>query len=474
MEQAINLWVNKMSKLALKIFVIFILVSLGGLILTSIFINYRFDFYFENYLRNIRRNKVENLKSLLEESYSQYNNWSEAPQIIGNFASLNDYRVILRNEQGEIVAFSTQNMFGRMNRSDMGRMMGQMNNLPPINSQNYDSMKLTHSDNSIGELLWQKSRIEEFFSNTEDIFMNQINRAIYIAALITAILVVSATYFFSKYLTDSLNKMNRVVKEVAEGNLEHKIEIKGNDEVAELGNSFNQMVKKLKHLEKIRKESTSDLAHELRTPLSNMKNYMEAIEDGVIEWNSQTKKEMEEELNRLINLVNRLNELNDAEAKILNVNKEYFNLKDTLQKIIKGFELSAKKKNIVFNIDFKTEEQIYADKSSIQQIISNIISNALKYCYENATIEIEIREEKEDKVIRISNQGPTIDDKDLPYLFERFYKVDKSRSQKVEGMGIGLAITRNLVEANGGSIEVESQNEVTTFIISFPKPIKQW
>lgn len=474
MEQAINLWVNKMSKLALKIFVIFILVSLGGLILTSIFINYRFDFYFENYLRNIRRNKVENLKSLLEESYSQYNNWSEAPQIIGNFASLNDYRVILRNEQGEIVAFSTQNMFGRMNRSDMGRMMGQMNNLPPINSQNYDSMKLTHSDNFIGELLWQKSRIEEFFSNTEDIFMNQINRAIYIAALITAILVVSATYFFSKYLTDSLNKMNRVVKEVAEGNLEHKIEIKGNDEVAELGNSFNQMVKKLKHLEKIRKESTSDLAHELRTPLSNMKNYMEAIEDGVIEWNSQTKKEMEEELNRLINLVNRLNELNDAEAKILNVNKEYFNLKDTLQKIIKGFELSAKKKNIVFNIDFKTEEQIYADKSSIQQIISNIISNALKYCYENATIEIEIREEKEDKVIRISNQGPTIDDKDLPYLFERFYKVDKSRSQKVEGMGIGLAITRNLVEANGGSIEVESQNEVTTFIISFPKPIKQW
>ena len=458
-----------MSKLALKIFVIFILVALGGLILTSIFINYRFDFYFENYLRNIRRNRVENLKTLLEESYKEYNNWSEAPQIIGNFASLNDFRVVLRNNQGTIVAFSTQNMFGRMNRSEMGRMMGQMNNLPPINPQNYDSMKLTYANNTIGELLWQRSRIEEFFSNTEDIFMSQINRAIYIAALITAILVIGATYFFSKYLTDSLNKMNKVVKEVAEGNLDHELAIKGKDEVAELGNSFNQMVKKLKQLEKIRKESTSDLAHELRTPLSNMKNYMEAIEDGVIEWNSQTKKEMEEELDRLINLVNRLNELNNAEAKILNVNKESFNLKNTLQKIITGFELSAQQKDLDFNINFKTGEQIYADKSSLQQVLNNVISNAVKYCYENSKIAISVKEDKQDKVIKISNQGPTIKEKDLPYLFERFYQVDKSRSQKVEGMGIGLAITRNLVEANGGSIEVESQNEVTTFTIRLPK-----
>ncbi len=469
MEPAISLWVNKMSKLALKIFVIFILVALGGLILTSIFINYRFDFYFENYLRNIRRNRVENLKTLLEESYKEYNDWSEAPQIIGNFASLNDFRVVLRNNQGAIVAFSTQNMFGRMNRSEMGRMMGQMNNLPPIDPQNYDSMKLTYANNTIGELLWQRSRIEEFFSNTEDIFMSQINRAIYIAALITAILVIGATYFFSKYLTDSLNKMNKVVKEVAEGNLDHELAIKGNDEVAELGDSFNQMVKKLKHLEKIRKESTSDLAHELRTPLSNMKNYMEAIEDGVIEWNSQTKKEMEEELDRLINLVNRLNELNNAEAKILNVNKESFNLKDTLQKIITGFELSAQKKDLDFNINFKTGEQIYADKSSLQQVLNNVISNAVKYCYEDSKIEISVKEDQQDKVIKISNQGPTIKEEDLSYLFERFYQVDKSRSQKVEGMGIGLAITRNLVEANGGSIEVESQNEVTTFTIRLPK-----
>ena len=457
-----------MSKLGLKIFIIFILVSLGGLILTSVFINYRFDFYFENYLRDIRKNKVENLKNLLEESYGQYNNWSAAPEIVGNFASLNDFRVIIRNTQGDIIAVSTSNMYGRMNQNFMGRMMNQMHNLPPINPQNYDSMDLTYSDNKIGEILWQRSRVQEFFSQTEDVFMNQINRAIYFAAFITALLVISATYFFSKYLTTSLDDMNKVVKRVTEGNLDQEIDIKGNDEVAELGNSFNQMVKKLKYLEKIRKESTSDLAHELRTPLSNMKNYIEALEDGVIKWNEQTAVEIEEELNRLIQLVDKLNELNNAEAKILNVNKKHFDLKDVIQKVIKKFDIKANKKSINFAINFNTDKDIYADKNSIKQILNNVISNAVKFSFENSTISINVDENNEKKVIKISNQGPTITEEDLPYLFERFYQIDKSRSQQVEGIGIGLAITRNLVEANGGNITVESQNDLTTFIITLP------
>ena len=458
-----------MSKLGLKIFVVFIIISLAGLILTSLFINYRFDFYFENYIRNIRKNRVENLKNLLEESYGELQSWSEAQDIVGNFASLNDFRVVLRDNQGEVIALSTQNMFGRMNRSSMGRMMDHMNNFPPINTQNYDSLDLKNDGNKIGEILWQRSRLEEIFSNTEDLFMRQINRAIFIAALITALLVIGATYFISKYLTSSINKMNKVVKEVANGNLDHEIKIKGNDEVAELGSSFNQMVRKLKYLEKIRRESASDLAHELRTPLSNIKNYMEAVEDGVINWNHQTADEINEELNRLIKLVDRLNELNEAEAKLLNVKKEYLNLKVTIQKIIKNFNVKSQKKNIRFNLEFKSDETLYADQGTIQQIINNIISNAVKYSYEDTKINIEIDENKNNKVIKISNRGPTINKEDLPYLFERFYQADKSRSQQSEGIGIGLAITRNLVEANGGNIEVKSSNEITTFIINIPK-----
>ncbi|MCF8001034.1 MAG: HAMP domain-containing histidine kinase [Halanaerobiales bacterium] len=457
-----------MSKLGLKIFIIFILVSIGGLLITSIYINYRFDFYFENYLKDIRKSKVSNLKNLLEDSYDQLNNWNEARNIIGNFASLNDFRVVLRDNNGEIIAFSSPNMFGRMNQNMMGRMSEHTANTPDINLQNYEMTELHSSGNKVGELLWQRSRVEEIVSNNEDVFMNQINRVIYIAAFITALLVIAATYFFSKYLTNSLNKMNKVVKEVADGNLDQEINIKTNDEVAELGNSFNQMVRKLRYLEKIRKESASDLAHELRTPLSNIRNYLEGFEDDVLEWNTQTYEEINEELERLIKLVNRLNELNEAEAKILNVDKQLFNLEKLVNKIVKNYKLSAQDKNIDFNIEIANNKKIYADKNAIKQIFNNLISNALKYSFEGENISIKIKELTENYEITISNKGPKIDKEDLPYLFERFYRADKSRSQKNGGLGIGLAITRNLVEAHGGSIEVESDNDLTIFRITLP------
>ena len=457
-----------MSKLGLKIFVIFILVSIGGLLITSVYINYRFDFYFENYLKDIRESKVSNLKNLLEDSYNQLNNWNEARNIIGNFASLNDFRVFLRDNNGEIIAFSSPNMFGRMNQNMMGRMSEHMGNTPDINLQNYESIDLYSSGNKIGELLWQRSRLEEIVSNTEDVFMSQINRVIYIAAFITALLVIAATYFFSKYLTNSLNKMNKVVKEVADGNLDQEINIKSNDEVAELGHSFNQMVRKLRYLEKIRKESASDLAHELRTPLSNIRNYLEGFEDNVLEWNTQTYQEINEELERLIKLVNRLNELNEAEAKLLNVDKQLFNLEDLVNKIVKNNKLTAQKKSIDFNIKIDNNKKIYADKNAIKQIFNNLISNAIKYSFEGESIKIEINEFTENYEITISNKGPEIDKEDLPYLFERFYRTDKSRSQKNGGLGIGLAITRNLVEAHGGTIEVKSDNNKTVFKILLP------
>jgi signal transduction histidine kinase len=457
-----------MNKLGLKIFIIFILVSIGGLLITSVYINYRFDFYFENYLKNIRKSRVSNLKNLLEDSYSQLNNWNEASNIIGNFASLNDFRVLLRNNNGEVIAFSSPNTFGRMNQNMMGRMSEHMDDVPEINLQNYESTDLYSSGNKVGVLLWQRSRLEEIVSNTEDIFMNQINRVIYIAAFITALLVIGATYFFSKYLTNSLNKMNKIVKEVANGNLEQEINIKSNDEVAELGNSFNQMVRKLRYLEKIRKESASDLAHELRTPLSNIKSYLEGVEDDVLEWNSQTYEEINEELERLIKLVNRLNELNEAEAKILNIEKQLFNLENLVNNIVKKYKLSAAKKNIDFKIKIDKCKKIYADKNAVKQIFNNLISNALKYSFEGESIKIEIKELAKYFEIIISNKGPKIDKEDLPYLFERFYRTDKSRSQKNGGLGIGLTITRNLVEAHSGSIEVESNNNLTIFKIKLP------
>lgn len=460
-----------MNKLGLKIFIIFLLVSIGGLLLTSVFINYRFNFYFENYLRDIREDRVNNLKNILEDSYNQNNNWNEAQQIIGNFSSLNDFKVILRDQNQEIIAFSTPNMFGRTNQSMMGRMQFQGSNLSPIDSQNYASVSLYKNDLKIGELLWQRSNIEEIFSNTEDIFMRHINRAIFIVALLTGLIVIIITYFFSKYLTGSLNKMNRVVKKIEEGNLDQTIEIKGNDEIADLAESFNQMINKLKYLEKIRKESASDLAHELRTPLSNIKNYVEAVQDNIIKVNKETLDEIEEELDRLVFLVDRLNDLNEADAKILRIDKSYLDFKKLITKIIKSFSIQVKNKSleIVIDKEFDQKIKVYGDKKAIEQIFYNLISNAIKYSYENSKILINYKKDKNYDIIKMVNRGPKIDQEDIPYLFDRFYRVDKSRKKQTGGLGIGLTITRNLIEAHSGKVEVESKDNTTVFTVYIPR-----
>jgi hypothetical protein len=117
--------------------------------------------------------------------------------------------VVLTDNSGELIAFSTSNMFGRMNHDTNGRMMmGQANNILPLDSKNYNNLELTSLDTKVGNLYYQSSRIDEIFTNTEDIFMKQINRAIYLAAFITALFVIGVTFFFSKYLTNSLNEMN--------------------------------------------------------------------------------------------------------------------------------------------------------------------------------------------------------------------------------------------------------------------------
>ncbi len=263
--------------------------------------------------------------------------------------------------------------------------------------------------------------------------------------------------------------MSKVVKKVADGDLNQQISIKGNDEVAQLANSFNLMVNKLKYLEKIRRESASDLAHELRTPLSNIKNYMEAIEDNVIQWNEKTAQEIDEELDRLIKLVNRLNDLNEAETKILNLNKESFNLNDLIKKNVRTYKVSAKKNDINIDTQLLGNEIIYADKDAIEQIISNLLSNAVKYSYQGTSIKIKTETIKNNYVIIISNKGPKISQQDKKLIFERFYRAEKSRNRQNGGLGIGLTIIRNLVEAHSGKVEVFSKNNINTFKVYFPQ-----
>jgi len=264
-----------------------------------------------------------------------------------------------------------------------------------------------------------------------------------------------------------LIKVKNAALEIAQGNYQQNIESKGDDELTELINAFNLMTKKLQKLEKIRKESTSDLAHELRTPLTTLKGYLEAVEDGKLKADQEIIKEMQEETQRMTNLVEKLNEFADAQNKIFNLKKQRLNLNSVIKKVVKQQKNFINAKNINLNLELAEDLYIKGDRDSLFQIFNNLIENAVKYNIEKGTIEIKSQKHKNDLIISIKDSGLGISDKDLPYIFERFYRADKSRNSKNQGSGIGLAVVKELMEAHQGEIEVESDDDGTLFKLIF-------
>jgi signal transduction histidine kinase len=228
------------------------------------------------------------------------------------------------------------------------------------------------------------------------------------------------------------------------------------------------MSRRLHKLEKIRKESTSDLAHELRTPLTTIKGYLEAIEDGKMEADQETIKEMQEESQRMTILIEKLNEFANAQNKIFNLTEEKVNLNTIIKKVIKQHHNFLNKKNIKLKLKLDANLYIKGDKDSLFQIFNNIIENAIKYNVVNGKIEVESSADQEKLTIAIRDSGVGISDKDLPYIFERFYRADKSRNSSNQGTGIGLAVVKELMDAHQGKIVVENEAGGTVFKLIFP------
>jgi signal transduction histidine kinase len=468
----INLKVKRMSRLGLKFFSIILLVALGGLIFTSIYINTSIDNRFFDYLYLEEKEKIENLVTIIEETLDENENWIDVRMLAHDFIRINKVNLLLEDKNGDTIFNGQMGMM--MNNMMSNNMMSSVhNNYLNRNSNkfknNSEVIEIQYNGKTVANLYWETSSNANL-SEKAEIFTNRVNKIIMIAAIFVSVLTILISYYFSRYLTRPLLQMNQIAGKIVKGDFDHHVGIKGKDELAELGQSFNDMVDKLKYLEKIRTESTSDLAHELRTPLATIKSYLEGIKEGILLADLDTIQEIEEELERLIKLVNRLGDLSDAEKSIVHQEVEKISFSEILQNIRDRFLPLAEKKGI--SIESKIEEnlRITADPDNLESVIINLLSNAVKYTNEAGKILISLKKEDKSIIFRITDTGIGIGSEDLPYIFERFYRIDKSRSIKTGGTGIGLTISRELVYAMGGTIEVESPgiNAGSTFIVTIP------
>ena len=460
-----------MSKLGKKLFIIFLILVILSLLLVGIFINFSIGERFDNFINLQREENIKELASVLGENLEN-NSFEDVRSTIDNFSRTNRIPIWVEDIEGNFIYFPAQNN----QMSQMMRRMGMNNNSHmnmmrqlPGDFPGQDKEEEIYVDGKkVLTLHWKQMSAEnQLDSELYNYFRNNIYRSIILSALIVILLTMILSFVLSKKITLPLIKVKNAALEIAQGNYQQNIESKGDDELTELINAFNLMTKKLQKLEKIRKESTSDLAHELRTPLTTLKGYLEAVEDGKLEADQEIIKEMQEETQRMTNLVEKLNEFADAQNKIFNLKKERLNLNSVIKKVVKQQRHSITAKNINLNLELAEDLYIKGDRDSLFQIFNNLIENAVKYNIEKGTIEIKSQKHKNDLIISIKDSGLGISDKDLPYIFERFYRADKSRNSKNQGSGIGLAVVKELMEAHQGEIEVESDDDGTLFKLIF-------
>lgn len=462
-----------MSKLGKKLFIVFLVLVVFSLFLAGLFINFSIGRSFDNFINLQRQEKVEHLSSVLTEHLEE-NNFESLSSIIENFSRTNKIPIWLENESGNLSYFSTQSnhmsaMMNRMGRMGMHRS-NHMNMLPsPDDFPGPTRTEEIKTDQDSFKLYWKEINPgNQLESNLYDYFRGNIFRAIIFSALIAVLVTMIFSFILSNRITKPLLKLKNAALEVAQGRYEQNINSKGDDELTELIKAFNTMSNRLAKLEKIRKESASDLAHELRTPLTTIKGYLEAIEDGKLDADPESIREMQEETARMTHLVENLNDFANAQNKVFNLKKEKLNLNKIIKKVIRQQQESISSKDIDLKLEIDAQIYLKADQDSLIQILNNVLENAVKYNQENGFIKIKAKLKKDRVEIEIKDNGQGIKEADLPYIFERFYRADKSRNSENQGSGIGLAVVKELMDAHQGSVEVESSQKGSLFRLIFP------
>lgn len=464
-----------MKKLSLS----FLAAVLGALIITSIISNYMINKSFNKYLVDEHKEKVNNVIKIIEDISDEKTDFSDLKmEEVTRYAVLEELYIEVRDSKDNKL-FSTgdahlqrrammENMMQGMMGSGMGHMM--MGNFSNLNPGEYveESHPLVKGDKEAGKIIVGYFGTS-YLSGGALTFKNTLNQAFLIAIFITLFLALAVSLFISRQLVYPLVKITKTAHKMREGNLEVRAEVNTNTkEIQELSDSINYLAETLQQQEMLRKRLTSDMAHEIRTPITTLKTHVEALIDGIWEPTRERLEIFYEELERLSKLVDNLRNLSRLEQVNLQLNKSRFNLSEELEKLIDTFRPLFQKSNFAIESQVEPGIIVSMDKDKLMQIMHNLLSNANKYLNENGNVVVSLNREKDKIVLKVSDNGTGIPEKDIPYIFERFYRSDMSRNKATGGTGIGLAITKALVEAHGGKIEVKSKlGSGTTFTLVF-------
>jgi signal transduction histidine kinase len=315
-----------------------------------------------------------------------------------------------------------------------------------------------------GPIIFDATRVGSYYINpfsqqpppNRD-FSTTIYRTVLLSALIASAVAILITLFVSHRIVQPVESLTSAARQMEKGDLTTRVKVKSSDEIGQLAHAFNAMADGLARQEQLRRNMVSDVAHELRTPLTNIRGYLEAAKDGLVQPDTALVDNLYEEAILLNRLVNDLQELALAEAGQLRLDRHPLDVGDVIRTTTDVFNplASACGTSLVVRVPDDLP-RVDADPHRVGQVLRNLLNNALDFTPQGGQVTVTAEPDGAWLSVLVQDTGPGIAPDHLPYVFERFYRVDPSRTRVTGGAGLGLAIVKQLVEAHGGRVWVES------------------
>lgn len=299
------------------------------------------------------------------------------------------------------------------------------------------------------------------FNPEEALYLTRTSWALFFAVL---------GIILTRTLTRPLQALTQAARSIAAGQLEQQVQVTSKDEIGQLAAAFNKMSQEVVRVNQQRRQMTADIAHDLRTPLTVIAGYIESMRDGVLQPTPERLSLIYNEIEGLQNLVGDLRMLSQMDSGELTLHLQQIPPQSLLDRAAASFQHRAEQQNVVLSVQAEENlPDISVDESRMMQVFGNLLSNSLRYTPAGNSITLSAQQQAKNVVLAVRDTGAGIVEEDLPYIFDRFQRADKSRHTESGESGLGLSIVKALIEAQGGKVWAESKDgEGTSIYLSMP------
>ncbi|MDH4619467.1 MULTISPECIES: ATP-binding protein [Brevibacillus] len=439
-----------MRRIWMRLALTFMAVSASGILISTVLSIKEMDYHFSMYLNEVNQQHEQDLLDILENEYQTGLGW--------------DDQTYLKLKAASSVLGLQFSLFDQEHR--LIRTFGKAVN--PEDTSSVNMIPIKERDHTIGYIGIQYDN--SYAMSLEEHFRMAHTNAMQWTMLALLLLVCIASIFIAKRLAKPIVDMSDASRAVSRGDLSIRVDLpQGEDELSVLVHSFNNLVQSLQKQEELRKRLTSDIAHELRTPLNTLLAQTEGMLDGIWEATPEHLEATRSEVLRLIRIVSDLDQVIQVESGALNISQNEINLTNVVGGIVESMTAAFQLQGIQVKSYLKSTAWIMGDQQRIAQAISNLLTNALKHTPPGGEVNVTLEQKKRIVEVKVVDNGTGISPEDLPFVFERFYRGDRSRNREKGGTGLGLTIVKGIVEAHQGNVAITSEvGKGTIVTLTFP------